>query len=209
MVIRDEERHKLVAGLVAMEWEMFHNVKNKDGQAACQVLPGTFDIMRESQMLTWTREILESYQQDLERARAEGRNLLSEKYTYMMEYTNPLEYAQLKHQLPQLSQEMLERIERIQRIYMRWENVANRSYPRLRGRGRPASAEIDSPERVSVEIYLYGELKTYSDQTLGLLLDYVERMEQEGHNLVLENLTYMVHSYGYKDLETAEAALGG
>ena len=103
----------------------------------------------------------------------------------------------------------MEQIESILRIYMKWENVANRAYPRLRGRGHPARTSLDNAEQVSVETYLYGELKTYSARTLCLLLAYVQQMESEGHNLVLENLTYMVHSYGYKDLETAEAALGG
>ena len=207
MTCQEEQRRKLVSDLVELEWALFRRVNNMSGKASCQSQPGTFGVMRASQLLTWSLEILESYERDLLQAMASGRNLLSEKYAYMMELTSPMEYAQLRDQLPNVSGKTLERIQKIIAIHLQWESEANAAYPRLRGRGRPSGSHMDGYGVTSVETYLYGELKTYSAETIQLLLDYTEQAQAEGRNLVLENLEYMVQSYGYPDLEAAEAAL--
>ena len=64
---------------------MFQNVRNTGGRAACQDDFETFDVMRKSQFLTWDLPLLESYWQDLQEGKAQGRNLVMEKYAYMME----------------------------------------------------------------------------------------------------------------------------
>lgn len=207
MICQEKRRRELVSDLVNLEWELFRRVSNEGGRASCQSRPGTFEVMRSSQLLTWPLELLESYEWDLMHGMAQGRNLLSEKYAYMMERTSPQEYARLQDQLPVVSVETLEQIESIIAVHLKWEAEARAAYPKLRGRGRPQRSDQDGCGITSVETYLYGELKTYSSKTVQLLLAYTEQVEAEGRNLVLENLEYMVHCYGYPDLEAAEAAL--
>ena len=48
---------------------------------------------------------------------------------------------------------------------------------------------------------VWRELKTYSPETIRLLLAYTEEAEAQGRNLALENLENMVQSYGYSDLK--------
>ena len=163
--------------------------------------------MRSSQLKTWSVAILESYERDLMTAMAQGRNLLAEKYAYMMEYTSPLAFARLRDQLPIVSEETMEQIQTIVKINLNWEREAQNAYPRIRGRGRPGTSDRDGFGVTSVETYLYGELKTYSPETIRLLLAYTEEAEAQGRNLALENLENMVQSYGYSDLKEAEAAL--
>ena len=124
-----------------------------------------------------------------------------------MEYTSPLAFARLRDQLPIVSEETMEQIQTIVKINLNWEREAQNAYPRIRGRGRPGTSDRDGFGVTSVETYLYGELKTYSPETIRLLLAYTEEAEAQGRNLALENLENMVQSYGYSDLKEAEAAL--
>ena len=75
----DTKKRALVSDLVHLEWELFRRVNNEGGTASCQTQPGTFGIMRSSQLKTWSVAILESYERDLMTAMAQGRNLPLEK----------------------------------------------------------------------------------------------------------------------------------
>ena len=81
--------------------------------------------MRSSQLKTWSVAILESYERDLMTAMAQGRNLLAEKYAYMMEQTSPLAFARLRDQLPIVSEETMEQIQAIVKINLNWEREAH------------------------------------------------------------------------------------
>ena len=73
---------------------MFDEVQNNGGRAECQNNPREFEIMRSSQLKTWSEDVLKSYLHDLTSAAYSKRNLLTEKYAYMMESTYPEEFAQ-------------------------------------------------------------------------------------------------------------------
>ncbi len=87
---------QLMDELVYQEWEQFTRVNNIGGRAGCQDDFRTFSIMRKSQYQAWSREAMESWLTDLKEAVREGRNLLSEKYAWMMRDTAPAEFRQLK-----------------------------------------------------------------------------------------------------------------
>ena len=80
------EKMKLIQRLIEREWTLFDKVRNIGGRASCQDDRKTFFIMRGSQFLSWNVPLLESYENDLRAAQAEGRNLLAEKYGYRPEH---------------------------------------------------------------------------------------------------------------------------
>lgn len=191
--------------IVEREWEMFSNVNNIGGKAECQNQPDTFRIMRKSQVLVWTPEIRESYIDDLRQAKAAGRNLCEEKYGYMMESTVPEEFENIKDMLPAVSEKKMELIRRIVRINLEWEQAIDEKYKKLRAQGRPLRKEQDTPYDTSVETYMTGELKTYSEKTIRLLYDHTDQCQKNGCNLAYEILKNMVMEYGYASVEEAEA----
>lgn len=80
---------RLINEIIEIEWTMFDKVNNQGGRAACQDDKRTFYVMRFSQFSAFGDDMLRSYRRDLEEALDEGRNLIMEKYAYMMEFTDP------------------------------------------------------------------------------------------------------------------------
>ena len=197
-------RDELINGIIKLEWDMFSTVANVGRKAACQTRPETFAIMRRSQEETWPDALLESYRKDLERAAAEGRNLMSEKYARMMESTHPAEFNALKDRLPPVDAATLRRIEDIVAVNVAWKLDTAARFPLLNGRGRPVRSVEDSPAETSFETYLRGELKTYSPETVLLLHEFTLRQKRDGVNGVELNLCNQVKQYGYASLEEAE-----
>ncbi len=198
------EKEKLIQEIVKQEWDFFQKVRNEGGRADCQDDPWTFEVMRKSQFLTWPEPLLVSYQKDLETAEKEGRNLLTEKYAYMMKYTAPEEFAGMELLLPAITPEKQQLVDAIAEIQLKWRVSYEDAYPRLSGRGRPLYSSQDGGGFVSFETYLKGELLTYSistlEQYLALCRDYVE----QGKNLIMDVMEYTVGFYGYKTLQDAE-----
>ena len=97
------KKERFIEAVVDIEWIQFQQVHNEGGRASCQDDRETFEIMRKSQFLAWTEEVLESYLQDLRDAWKEGWNLLTEKYARMMESTAPEEYERFREILPKRS----------------------------------------------------------------------------------------------------------
>ena len=79
----------VVNDIVNREWEMFQKTQNMGGRAACQDQYDTFYANRYSQHCVLQPDTLESYRNDLIAAGMIGRNLITEKYGYMMEFTDP------------------------------------------------------------------------------------------------------------------------
>ena len=157
-----EEMNPIIEQIVEMEWEMFQNVRNTGGRAACQDDFETFDVMRKSQFLIWDLPLLESYWQDLQEGKAQGRNLVMEKYAYMMESTAPKEYEAIATGLPKISEEKQAMVEQIVAIQVGWREEFAEKYPHLSGQARIIHTSEDTLYDISFETYLRGELKTYS-----------------------------------------------
>lgn len=195
--------------IIALEWKMFDRVHNPGGRAACQNDPKRFASMRASQFAAWSPELRDCYWQDLQQAAAQGRNVMQEKYAYMMARTCPAEYAAIQAYLPPLAPEKQPMIDRLCEIHVQsMERLAAR-YPRVIGRGRPIRRQADSPQVTSSETYLWGELQTYSQKMLDLLTAYAAQLARAGQNLDEIILQNTVVYYGYASLEDAENALRG
>ena len=198
-----------VEEIVAQEWVMFDQVHNIGGRASCQDDQATFAVMRSSQLLAWSEEMLDSYAGDLRDAKLAGRNLLAEKYGYMMERTSPLEFECIREALPPIPAEKRTLIDRISAAQMAWWRELNEAYPALTGRGRSGNREDDGVAGTSFETYLRGELATYSRQTLERYWAHVQQLRGEGKNLNRLILEHTVRQYGWNDLEEAERKLSG
>lgn len=198
---------EVIRQIIEAEWAMMDRVQNHGGRADCQDDRETFILMRCSQLEVWTVPLAESYLRDLFRAQNEGRNLLTEKYAYMMVRTAPSEFAALRSKLSQPSDEKLSLAKKICQIQTAWQEKLAERYPYLALRGRRIRKEEDQHGRPSFETYLLGELLTYSEETLRLYDSYMQNLRQKGENLCEQVLEQMVHRYGYSSPEAAEQQL--
>ena len=206
-VLNYNSKEQLVERLVKLEWQNFDKVKNEGGRADCQDDWGTFSIMRTSQYLTWTEEMLLSYIRDFDEAMAKGWNLITEKYGRMMESTAPERFEEIKAQFPYLSEEKKAIIEEIVKIQVDWMEEFASNYPYMAGNSRVIHTYEDTPFSTSFETYLRGEMKTYSDRTLDLYGRFIVAYLQEGKNLTKDIMTNTALLYGYESLERAEELL--
>lgn len=203
-------KHKdLVDQIVALEWPMFSGVNNAGGKASCQMNPGTFRIMRESQYNAWSDELLQSHLEDLTRARDEGRNLMSEKYARMMEYTFPEEYARIANKLPSLDPVAKRMVDEIVSVHLGWKEALDAKYPNLSERGRPLRSKDDYLYgQPSVETYLRAEIQTFSPKTVALYhKETMDRLASDSSEAE-ENLLNQVRQYGFSSLVEADEHLG-
>lgn len=197
-------KEQLVDEIVQMEWKAFDQVKNEGGRAGCQDDFTTFEIMRKSQYMTWTTEMLTRYKADFALQTEKGWNPITEKYARMMESTTPEKYAQLADSLPPLPEEKKAIIEGIVSIQVAWMEAFATQYPKVAGNARSIHTYEDTPYNTSYETYLRGELGTYSDEMLLLYGAFIAGLAKAGQNLAEQIMTQTVHMYGYPDLKTAE-----
>jgi len=198
------QKETLIKEIIKMEWTMFSNVNNISGKASCQEDPETFKIMRISQINVWTDEILTSYLVDLKNAHVEGKNLMTEKYARMMEFSQPIEYEQIKDRLMVIPEETKMHIDTIVEINMLWNEALVEQYPNLKAKGRKNRSSEDTAYDTSIETYMKGELATYSIKTIELLNSYTCEQANKGNNLSEEILLNTVKFYGYKSLKQAD-----
>ncbi len=199
------ETEQLIFDIAKTEWELFQNVQNTGGRASCQNDSDTFFKMRMSQWMVYSEETLKSYQRDLENSIKEGRNLIFEKYGFMMETTYPEEFEGIKEHLPKVSPEMEKMIDEMADIHVKWDKEVYEKYPHIRENGRVFRSSEDSVQNgSSSESYLKGEYKTYSRETVGLIYKQVKQAVDAGENLLEKIIENEVRFYGYQSLEDAE-----
>lgn len=204
------ESQSLVADQIAeLEFHAFDTVQNTDGRAACQNDWETFRIMRHSQYVYWPKALSEAWRDYFAAALDQGRNLISEKYAWMMESTDPEKFDQLRCQLPQLTDEFIKMREAIVAIQVTWMEEFAAKYPKLALRARRIHTSEDTKYDTSFETYLRGELSVYPPEILYGYGRWIVSLYQEGKNLQMMTMEDTVHAYGYTGLEQAEAAVIG
>lgn len=199
------ETEQLIFDIAQVEWELFQNVQNTGGRASCQNDSDTFFKMRMSQWMVYSKETLESYMEDLESSIKQGRNLIFEKYGFMMETTYPEEFEEIKEHLPKVLPETEKMIDEMADIHVKWDRAVYEKYPNIRENGRVFRSSEDSVYNgSSSESYLRGEYKTYSPRTVELIYKQVKQAEEKGENLLERIIENEVKFYGYESLEDAE-----
>ncbi len=194
-------KKELIETLVELEYEAFDKTRNVGGRAACQNDWPTFNIMRSSQYMTWTEEMLECYIRDFKEANAQGWNLITEKYARMMESTVPEEFEQLKDRLPVLSDWQKKVIEQIVEIQVKWMEEFSEEHPNISSRARLIHTSEDQPYDTSYETYLRGELGTYSEETLAKYAEFIVKLSQEKKNLAEMIMKNTIELYGYSSFD--------
>ncbi len=184
-----KSRMELITHLIDLEWKAFDKVHNFGGRASCQDDFATFQLMRKSQYLTWTNEMIKSFTADFEAANESGRNLIAEKYAWMMETTSPDEFADIVHKLPQIQSEKRTIINEIVKIQVAWMEDFQAEQPEVTAQMRSIHTYEDTPYNTSYETYLRGELLTYSDETLLLYGRFIADLSSQGKNLAKMTVT--------------------
>lgn len=191
--------------IISVEWDMFQQVQNIGGRASCQDDFETFQIMRCSQYSNWSAEMRACYLPFLQNCREEGRNLVTEKYARMMEYTDTEYYDRvLAPALPRVPKLNYRLVNRIIPQLITWEQEFAARYPNLAGKSRPVTADGDASGFTSMETYSRGELLTYPTELLEMYAEYVDTLAASGKSLSLMIEDTMVKLYGYKSIEDAE-----
>ena len=184
------EKDHLIENILEMELNMFLDVPSRY-PTSCQENPNVFRLHRGAQFSVWSKETLQSYLDDLLKAKEQGNNLMTLKYARMENLIPPLNVNPIIDMIVQMElesqREMLSR------------------YPNILGQGRPL--EDDSPGVTSFKTYLRGELETYSDRTLELLYRDIQQIKDRGQNLAQQLYTNLVRKLGYHSLDEAEETL--
>ncbi len=181
----------IISKIVAIELGFFKSTKSITGPAPCQSQANTFLLARTAQWNLYPEEVLNSYMNDLQDALNNNANLVTRKYAYMMRSTSPLEFEQIKHKLPTISEYKKKMVESIVIINMFWEEEIRKNHLELINKNRPLYTKDDSLRSVSVETYLRGELLTYSEKTLELLVKFYKECFENKINLVYKNLKFL------------------
>ena len=182
MTNEKENRKELLNNIIEIELHMFKQVRTSE-PSLCKDRPETFKVMRRMTHSVLSTETLESYLGDLQKAKAEGRNLLTEKY------------ARMDNRIPPLKTNRL--IDDIVKLEGWWMRELSQKYP-----------QSFKGESGGFELYLSSELETYSDETLKLYFGDVSRAEKEGRNLAEERYTKLAQQIGYGSIDEMERKRG-
>ena len=194
--------------IIEIEWEMFQHTENIGGRASCQDDFETFYIMRRTQYETWPEDMVEMYLDFASACQKERRNLVTEKYANMMQYTDLHYYNKhLKPYLPETPAASFPLINQIVSAMIQWEFDFAKAYPKLSGASRPITSDMDKYGFTSMETYARGELETYPVELLQRYAQFIEELKATGKSLSMMSQEVMVHLYGYESIEAAEASL--
>ena len=198
---------ELFEKIIRKEWLMFSATQNIGGQASCQQDPVGFEIMRFSQFSAWNAESMELYLADLEAAEAEGRNLVTLKYAYMMESTDPSYFEKIRDSLPAVEGKKKELVEALTAQTLAWCRLFAEEFPHVAAAGRPIDSSADNMFTTSVETYSRGEFSSYSEKTLEALLRHYESVAARGENLHKKVVAEEMRLMGVESLQKAEELL--
>lgn len=200
-------RDELISTIIRLEWEAFDRVENEGGRAECQSNFTVFEIMRKSQYLEWTDDMLISFIDDFNKANERGWNLITEKYGRMEKSTAPEEYEKIRNAFPKHTDEQDAIIEQIVAIQVGMMEEMAQKYPLMAGRARSIHTYEDTEWNTSYETYLRGELGTYSERTLILYGRFIAEIAVKGGNLAYNIMSNTARLYGYNSVEECEARM--
>ncbi len=201
-----KDKEQIIQDIIDAEWPMFTSINGGAQKSPCQEDRMAFSGMRRGQFAAWSMDALEAYQADVQAAQAANRNIVLEKYVFMMKSTAPGQYEKTAHLVEEPAGKRMELIEEItQQLVLETEGLFSQ-YPCVADMGRPIHSTEDDLNHTSIETYHRGELSTYSEQTLLALQRHMKELVANGESLAKNILEETVKYFGYETLETAEAS---
>ena len=177
-----ERKKDLIEKVLDVELDMFLAVNSVE-PTSCKENPNAFRFIRGSGFGTWSYDTLASYIGDLNKAKQEGKNLMTQKYARMGNQVGCLNFNPIIDKIVDIENKSLQRFKE--------------KYPHLLG-----SVEQGETDRAGV--YLRSELETYSDKTLNLYYANLLRAKEEKRNLEEEIYSDIFKKLGYSSLQEAE-----
>lgn len=167
--------------ILEAELRMFQAVPTR-GPNRCLEYPQDFKLHRKAQFSIFSTRTLQSYLEDIERARNSSRNLMTYKY------------ARMDNLIPRANDSRL--VDEVAGIMIDWQHQMEDKYPEIMQRARPVTSEKANPSETSFETYLKAELETYSEQTLNLLYQDLRKLKAAGKNGSEEVYRFLVKEGG-------------
>ncbi len=184
-------KRELIKEILQIELEMFKQVRTA-APSHCQENTNGFFLIRGATFANWSEQTLACYLQDLQEAREEGRNLVTEKY------------ARMDNLIPCLNDNPV--IDDIMAIEIEWEKEVRAKYPHVVGRSSREEAETGD-DMAYFKNYLRSELETYSDATLVSYYTDLLAAVGNGENLAEKTFATIFRRMGFASLAEAEAYL--
>ena len=178
--------YEIIEKIINIEWNLFTKVSNIGKRSYCQDKRDAFIISRKAYFSIYNREILESYLKDLENNSSKGISLPTQKYGYMMKYTNYEYFKTIESSLLPVTKEKQNLIDLIMLICDAW--LLEISNMDIYKGDRKLFSDSDTDKSTSVQTYLRGEYTSYSINTLNKILIYFTLKYFEKSNLLYENL---------------------
>lgn len=200
-------RNEVIDEIIKLEFNAFDKVQNEGGRAECQDNWPVFYVMRKSQYMTWTDDMLLCIRDLWLENKAKGWNMITEKYGRMMEHTAPEEYKELAKYFPEKSERTRAIVDQIAEIQVNWMEDFAKQYPKLATQSRDITSDFDNPYNTSYETYLKGELLTYSEELLKLYAQFIIDLSKNNKNLAQMTIENTAKLQGYKSLDEAESKL--
>ena len=200
-------RNEVIDEIIKLEFNAFDKVQNEGGRAECQDNWPVFYVMRKSQYMTWTDDMLLCIRDLWLENKAKGWNMITEKYGRMMEHTAPEEYKELAKYFPEKSERTRDIVDQIAEIQVNWMEDFAKQYPKLATQSRDITSDFDNPYNTSYETYLKGELLTYSEELLKLYAQFIIDLSKNNKNLAQMTIENTAKLQGYKSLDEAESKL--
>ncbi len=175
-------KEALLKEVTEEELSAFMAVQNRGGRKpSCQENPESYKTARRMTHTVQSEAFLQSYLNDLLKAKSEGRNLVFEKYALM------------EGSLPRTNFD--EHIDAIVSLESKLHDEVHKKFPnRLAAQNRNTNGN-------GFQNYLSAELQTFSPQSLKLYYDNLVESEKEGRNIVQERYSAFMQALGMPPLE--------
>ncbi len=167
-----ETKDTLIKEIIEEELVQFLSVQNRGGIANCQERPDSFKIMRRMAHEVQSEAYLHSYLADLQSAKKDKRNVMTEKYARM---ENLIEQTNFDPH-----------IEKILAMELQMYDAVYKKYPQL----------FNAQNIHYFKNYLSCELETLSPQSLQLYHENLINANLEGRNLLEERYETLMRLLG-------------
>ena len=178
---KNKSKSTLVKAVIELELNMFRTVSSTVFPPSEERLRN-FMLMREMHHSIWPSSIVDAYLEEMNQAKAIGRNFISEKYACL--------------EKRQCAMTDSHRIDELVATEMDWIVEITHQYPAL-------LASFDS----GVGEYIRCEYSALSSTTIAMISDFFVKAKAEGRNLIEERYSNLSLAMGYQSIQELEHAL--